>query len=295
MKTTTVHTTRWSVLILSFALLAMNALGSQLNWDSVTWTAGSLSNTYAVTGGNVTLVLTGQTVRLAAGYPARDTATTGGLVPAQNSLAYNCNFNGQAVIGQEEITTVITFSRPGGVANVSFSMFDIDTGAFTDQVVVTAFNGANINPSSVVHGSANSFNNTNKVTGIAANAATSANGNATFTFNQTGITKVVITYQSGELANPSTQQVNLHDINFNVTTNTPTCAVTGPRSACPAATSLVYTETTSATLPSYAWTVTGNGTIPGATPAGITPGQRTTTGTRKAPSNPPTPFSRANG
>jgi VCBS repeat-containing protein len=49
-----------------------------------------------------------------------------------------------------------------------------------------------------------------------------------------------------------------------VGTNAPTCAVSGPSNTCPNATGLMYTDTTDAFTPSFSWSVTGNGSISGA-------------------------------
>jgi hypothetical protein len=49
-----------------------------------------------------------------------------------------------------------------------------------------------------------------------------------------------------------------------VGTNAPTCAVSGPSNACPNATGLTFTDTTDAFTPSFSWSVTGNGSISGA-------------------------------
>ncbi len=188
---------------------------AKLDWDTVNWTSGSLSQSYSVGGGTVSVALTGSTSRIVSG-PVDDTTNTGGLSPVEESLLLDVNYTSQTTIGDQAITITIDFSHTGGVSNVSFSIFDIDSSGFTDQIIATASNGATINPSSVSVGSVVTFDGTNKVTGNANSDSDTANGNATFTFNQAGITQIKLVYQSGQLSNPSEQFISLHDISFNV-------------------------------------------------------------------------------
>ncbi len=187
-----------------------------LDWDTVDWTSGSLSQSFSVGGGTVSFSITGDTDDFFSGSPNDDTTNTGGLSPVEESVLLDMNFESQTTIGDEMVTVVIGFTHPGGVSNVSFTIFDVDLSTWTDQIIATANNGATINPSSVTVGSTVSFDGVNKVTGTASNASTSANGNATFTFNQTGITQITLVYQSGRLADPTEQYISLHDITFNV-------------------------------------------------------------------------------
>jgi uncharacterized repeat protein (TIGR01451 family) len=187
-----------------------------LDWDTVDWTAGSLNQSYSVGGGTVSFAITGDTNRFLNSTPDDNTTNTGGLSPVQESLLLDVNFAAQTTIGDEAVTVTIGFSHTGGVSNVSFTIFDVDLNTWTDQVIVTANNGATINPSSVTVGSTVTFDGVNKVTGTSSNPSTSANGNAAFTFNQSGITQITMVYQSGRLADPSEQFISLHDITFNV-------------------------------------------------------------------------------
>ena len=202
---------------------------AKLDWDTVNWTSGALSQSYTVGGSTVSITLTGSTNRFVSG-PVDNTTNTGGLIPVEQSLLLDVDYTAQATIATEAITATISFAHTGGISNVSFTLFDIDSSGFTDQVIVTGNNGATINPSSVTltAGTEVVFDGVNKVTGTANNSSTSSNGNATFTFNQTGITQITIVYQSGQLANPSEQFVSLHDINFNVTPTTSNNTVTTP-------------------------------------------------------------------
>ena len=185
-----------------------------LDWDTVDWVNEDLSGSFTVSGGTISLSITGDTDDLEPNSPDDDTTNTGGLSPVEESLLLYVDYESQTVIGDEMVTTTIDFTHLGGVSNVSFKIFDIDLDTWTDRIVVTANNGATINPSSVTHGSTNSFDGVNTVTGLSSNSSSSANGNATFTFNQTGITQVTILYQSGRLTDPGSQYISLHDITF---------------------------------------------------------------------------------
>lgn len=187
-----------------------------LDWDTVDWTANSLSRSFSVGGGPVSFAVTGDTSRFFSGSPDDNTTNTGGLSPVQQSLLLDVNVTAQTTIGDEAITVTIGFTHPGGVSNASFTIFDVDLSTWTDQIIATANNGATVNPSSVTVGSTVSFDGVNKVTGTLSNASTSANGNATFTSNQTGITQITLVYQSGRLADPTEQYISLHDVMFNV-------------------------------------------------------------------------------
>ncbi len=187
----------------------------QLNWDTLTWTAGSLSNTYSIGGDNVSFTVVGDTGSFLAGYPQLSTANDGGLSPAQNSLRYFMDFSN----GTQQITTTIAFAHPGGVSGASFSIFDIDTGGFVDEITITAttIGGGTVDPSSITippGGTVNIFD-TNTVRGTAAVGSGNA-GNAMFTFNQT-ITSITIVYKhdpSSGIADPSGQAISIHDISF---------------------------------------------------------------------------------
>ena len=162
------------------------------------------------------------------------TANTGGLSPAQYTLGIRTDFEAQGSIAPptEQVTMTIDFAHAGGVSDVSFSIFDVDFqsggSGWTDRLVFKADNGAIINPTSVVVGSAASFNGTDTVTGTANTGTTSNTGNVTVTFAATGITQVTVLYQSGQTADAAVQQINVHDINFNLL---PVNTVPGAQSA----------------------------------------------------------------
>ncbi|TXT20760.1 MAG: hypothetical protein FD138_4158 [Planctomycetota bacterium] len=135
-----------------------------LDWDTVDWTSGSLSQSFSVGGGTVSFSITGDTGDFFSGSPDDDTTNSGGLSPVQESVLFDMDFESQTTIGDEAVTVTIGFTHPGGVSNVSFTIFDVDLSSWTDQIIVTANNGATINPSSVTVGSTVTFDGVNKVT-----------------------------------------------------------------------------------------------------------------------------------
>ena len=192
----------------------------QLDWDDalISWPSGSLNQSYTVGAGNVSITFNGSTdtppgntASLANNTPFISNNLTGGLSPAQNSLEIDVDYPGSASLRQ--IPIVIDFTHPGGVDNVSFSIFDLDSGGWTDVVQVTATTDGTtfFNPTSIVDSGANNSDGVNTVTGIASAVSTSADGTATFTFATSGIRQVRIIYSNVTTA---FQWISLHDINF---------------------------------------------------------------------------------
>ena len=191
---------------------------TQLDWDSVTWSPnGSLSQTYPIGSGNVSITFNGPTDTpagdngaLVNSSPLITTDLTGGLGPVQNALEINVDY---VPPSSQQIPVVIDFTHPGGVSNVSFTVFDVDLGGWVDVVQVTATSDgvSFFNPTTITASSGNSSDGVNTVTGTSGVTETSGNGNATFTFAQTGITQVRILYSNQTTA---FQWIALHDINF---------------------------------------------------------------------------------
>lgn len=216
-------------------LSGSNARGVVLDWDTVTWTNGSLTNSYDIDpaneGNDVTVSVSGDTSRLgseATGErtPALTTNVTGGLSPAQKTLTIFLDLTSTT----QAVTIFVDFTAfyPQGVENVSFSLFDIDwaeeggNGAdFRDQlrsITATAVGGGTLSPT-ITTSSGNSLSGTGVnqvVNGIATIADSSANGNVLIDFGTTAITSFTFTYGSGETkkTDPTGQHMGLHDITF---------------------------------------------------------------------------------
>lgn len=193
-------------------------IATQLDWDSpaITWPAGSTSQSYTIGSGDISITLNGptdspagDTAALSNGSPFVTSDLTGGLSPVQNSLEINVDY---ASGSSQQIPIMIDFSHPGGVSDVSFSIFDLDLGSWVDVVEVTATtDGVNyFNPTSIATNSANTSNGTNTVTGTNGSVS-SSNGTATFTFSNSGITQIRIIYSNQTTA---FQWIALHDIDF---------------------------------------------------------------------------------
>jgi len=197
--------------------------------DAVPWADGTTSNTFAVGTETVTISVADPFGRLTDGTPRVSTQYNGGT--GENTLRLQSSgFD----VGETATVTLDFSDFAGGVSNVSFMIFDIDTSGngsgFVDSVTITAFNGASINPTTVVVGGEtlgglgpytayNAFDGMNTVAGDTIVEQNSGNdeafGNARFTFDASGITTVTIVYSNARTA--SGQGVGLHDISFDPT------------------------------------------------------------------------------
>ena len=255
----------------------------QLDWDAVSWPATTLGNSYAVGSGNVAIAISGDTGRFLAGYPVDNSSfNTGGLSPAQDSLHLYVDFTANT----QQIVLTIDFTHPGGVSNVSFTLFDIDNGSgtprsFIDQVAAFAtIGGVGGNDptsltlvgggtTSLVDTDGDTTNDAARGNGTTTNAGSASNaGNATFTFGQSGITRITLVYNNylgspGVSANPAGQAVSLHDISFTanrapVLANGSTLNYAENGAAAAINTALTVTDVDSTTLASATVSITGN-------------------------------------
>jgi hypothetical protein len=210
-----------------------------LDWDTVTWTAGSLSNSYDIdaarAGNDVTVTVSGNTGQLqqelVAPNPMTPAVTTdfqGGLATAQNALCLAVDLASQS----QSVTVTVNFSAlyTLGVQNVSFTLFDIDFAATSSsnyQDMLSGITGLSTDGTTLVTPTiTTSANNTLTGTGLnqvvtgtvstADTGATSGNGNVTITFGATAIKSFTFTYGSGSgtVADPTYQHVGIGDITF---------------------------------------------------------------------------------
>ncbi|MBU7589273.1 MAG: DUF11 domain-containing protein [Sphingopyxis terrae] len=192
--------------------------GSTLHdWDSVSWSAGTTSGSYALTAigtMNFNIAISGGSFLSNATYggqsPTRQNVVTGGLSPAQNSIFEIVDFTSQA----GAVTS--TISLPTAVPGAQFTLFDIDyaSGQFADRVTVTgSFNGTTVYPT-LTNGVAN-YVVGNSAYGDATSADGSANGNVVVTF-AAPVDTITVEYGSHSFApaNPGQQGMAIHDINF---------------------------------------------------------------------------------
>jgi len=228
-----------SLLFLCLCLLAPAVQAVTLDWDAVTWTAGSLSNSYdidpAKAGNDITVTVSGNTSQLQPELaspnpmtPAVAPAFQGGLVSTEKTLCLAVNFANQS----QSVTVTVDFSANYtlGVQNVSFTLFDIDFSAASGnnyQDLLSSITALSIDGTTLVAPTiTNSANNTlsgsgltQMVNGTVSTADTgpgSGNGNVTINFGATAIKSFTFTYGSGSgtVADPTYQHVGMHDITF---------------------------------------------------------------------------------
>jgi uncharacterized repeat protein (TIGR01451 family) len=189
---------------------------SVFDWDTRSWTAGSLSNSYAVTNiGTVNFAVSsagtfvndatfgGQTPALAA-------LNTGGLSPVQMSFHQYLDF---ANISQTA-TTVITLPNP--VPGAQFTVFDVDfsAGGFADKLTVTGSLGGSAVLPTLTNGTAN-YVLGNVAIGDVTSANASGNANVGVTF-ASAVDTITISYGNHTTApaDPTGQAIAIHDISF---------------------------------------------------------------------------------
>jgi hypothetical protein len=210
-----------------------------LDWDGVTWTAGSLSNSYDIdpskAGNDITVTVSGNTAllqqELASGNPMTPAITPdfqGGLGTTQNTLCLAVNFTNQS----QAVTVTVDFSAlyTLGVQNVSFTLFDIDFSAASGnnyQDLLSSITAVSIDGTTLVAPTiTTSSNNTRTGSGLTqvVNGTISTpdlgpgsgNGNVTISFGATAIKSFTFTYGSGSgtVPDPTYQHVGIHDISF---------------------------------------------------------------------------------
>ena len=224
--------------VVALALLSATARAVVLDWDSVTWGNGTLSNSYDIdptsAGNDVTLTASGNTDRLEPALvtpnpatPAITTALQGGLSPAQRSLEIAVDLSKQ----NQFITITVDFSAlyAKGVTDVSFTIFDVDfsndsanSNQFQDQlraISALSIDGVTTIAPTITNSSANTRTGTGVsqvVTGTSTAVDTSGTGNVTISFGTNAIKSFTFTYGSGSgtINNPTYQHIGIHDISF---------------------------------------------------------------------------------
>jgi hypothetical protein len=201
-----------------------------LDWDSVSWSQGSLINSYDINADavtDVTLTITSQQANIWAldptsgeQAPTVNQTMTGGLLAPQNSLMLAANLKTQS-----DATIQISFTGGNGVlntpgaTNVSFTLFDIDISTNSDiisEIYGVAPDGTHVAPTITNVGSTVTLTGTGltqQLEGNAAAANNSANGNATISFGSTLIYDIFFTF-SNTAGAPRYQDIGISDITF---------------------------------------------------------------------------------
>lgn len=200
-----------------------------LDWDTTIWTPGSLSQSYDLDptnpGNDITLTIGGNTTFLRPDYnapnaqtPALSTTLHGGLTPAQNTLLLATDFPSNA----ESLTITIAFSSnyTQGVTDVSFNIFDLDSGTnFQDQL--RSIRGVGLDGSTVtatyVGGPSVTTTGSFVVNGagLSPDAGAGSNaGNLQISFSQPIRSMSFVFGNGASITDPAYQTIGIHDINF---------------------------------------------------------------------------------
>jgi hypothetical protein len=229
---------RLLLVVLLGPFLAASAHAVTLDWDGVTWTPGSLSNSYdidpAKPGNDITVTIGGNTALLQPKNtapnpqtPALTNTLQGGLPTLENTLCLALDLTNQS----QSVTVSVNFSATYtlGVQNVSFKLFDIDfanSGGSNFQDQLRSIQAIDMNGNPVAATITTSVNNTLSGTGLSQivngtgsgtdTGAGSGNSDVTISFGATAIQSFSFTYGSGSgtVANPTYQHMGIHDISF---------------------------------------------------------------------------------
>lgn len=209
-----------AALLFFFALEARAAL---LDWDSLAWTPGSLTQSFDIDASNpgddVMITITGDTGQFTTGYPTTAQSLTGGLSPAEYSLHLDLDFSRNT----QAITVNVVFLYAQGVQNATTSLFNIDSSGTTYIDQIRTIQATDLQGNAVAATLTGSANNrvtgsdlNQVVTGTSSTAATSGDGNASIDFGANTVTDFQFAFGSDSAArrNPSAQQISFHDISF---------------------------------------------------------------------------------
>jgi hypothetical protein len=128
------------VLILSAIFWSSISSSQDLNWNTVSYTTGSLSANFGSIGSpasTVSMNITGNTNRIDAGFPVKYIANPPG---SADDCSVNCALRSSVTFASLAETIIYTFSFSPAVSGLSFRIYDIDgTNASSgDQANVTA-------------------------------------------------------------------------------------------------------------------------------------------------------------
>lgn len=212
-----------------------------VDWSTLTWTPGTLSNSYdvdpAFAGNDVTVTVSGDTGQLQPSLPAPNPQTPaitpafdGGLSPGHPTLELALNLANSA----QSVTVTISFAN-AGVNHVSFNLFDIDFSNATNNTYQDVI-------SSITATSAASGTVTPNITNVGANVTLSGSGanqiltgmistvdkgagsdlgNATITFDGNDITSITFNYSSGSMfVDPTYQHIGIDNLDYTIVPET---------------------------------------------------------------------------
>lgn len=182
------------------------------DWDLVSWTSGSTSNSYPLGGlGNISFNLSNPDVWL-------NNVDVGGQSPSLQNIVHGGTFERTLLqlVDMANRTNVVTttIDLPAIMQGAQFSIFDVDyqDTQFADRVVVYGeLDGAIVYPT-LTNGVAN-YVIGNEAFGDGVSDSDKSDGNLIVTFDEP-IDRIVIQYGNHSMAptNPGQQGISLHDI-----------------------------------------------------------------------------------
>jgi len=192
---------------------------SVVDWDTQSWAAGSMSNSYTVDGETIGLTITDPGNYFindpigGSPTPVNNTTLSGGYLPAQNNLLIVANPPDQSDFSEMQFSVG---DAGTGVSKFQVTLFDIDFGAsqFQDQLtVIGTLDGSSVSPTFIT-GTSNGVVG-NVITGSGTSDTNQGNGNVTIEFNSP-IDSLVISYGNGPTSpvNPLNLGIGIHDIFF---------------------------------------------------------------------------------
>jgi hypothetical protein len=209
-----------------------NASASMVDWNTLSWAPGSLSNSYnvdpSIAGSAVTFTFSGDTGWFATDpttgiqTPAIDSTMEGGMSPVQKSLDMAMSLTTNKVI-----TLTVTFSPQylQGVTNVSFTLFGINLGTGTDTV--NKISALSIDGSTLVAPTITNVGPAVQLSGTGVNQVLtgignsphggpgSGDGNATITFSGAAIQSFTFSFQDGS-PGLADSQIAISNLSFDV-------------------------------------------------------------------------------
>lgn len=227
----------WLPALLLGALLPWRCEAVLLDWSTLTWTPGSLSQSFDIDpnnpGNDVTITISDPTGSFSAGYPTIATTPITGGTAADSSLQLALTFPNTTA----NITVTVQFTYAGngyayGVDSLQATLFDIDKGkvgantVYVDQIssiqaaaagtgTALAATVTNV-PGAATYTVANNGTLSATITGNANNVDTSGNGNATLDFGTNVVSSFSFTYGNGPgvTKGPNQQAIGMFDISF---------------------------------------------------------------------------------
>ena len=190
-----------------------------INWSSVTWPTGSLSQTYS----NVVITISGSTSALNSSTSPAIAGNLGGT--GRNSLQIAPTFT----LATQSLTVTINFSAavPAGVylRNLNILSIDSNSGAnWVDRLTTiqgTLASGGTVNAVAVAGSSSNSVTGNASsgwvVTGTGTVGGTSASGNVSVSFGNDRVKQISFTFLNQNVVLGGAQLFGLDNITFDST------------------------------------------------------------------------------